>query len=71
MNLRFADYDIEQFTWSIATKRTQDEIANSIEAFKPADLKGARKVSVPAHLEPMLATLVTKPPDRLAVVLRN
>jgi bifunctional non-homologous end joining protein LigD len=56
-------YDIEQFTWSVATKRTQDEIADSIEAFKPADLKGARKAAVPAHLEPMLATLVTKPPS--------
>src|SRR5438552_12288080 len=55
-------YDINQFTWSVATKRTQDEIAENLEAIKPADLKGARKAAVPANLEPMLATVVTKPP---------
>ncbi|MGI8959678.1 MAG: DNA ligase D [Bryobacteraceae bacterium] len=55
-------YDIDQFTWSVATKRTQDEVADSLEAYKPADLKGARKAVILAHLEPMLATLVTKPP---------
>ncbi|MFL6351072.1 MAG: DNA ligase D [Bryobacteraceae bacterium] len=56
-------YDIDQFSWSIATKRTQHEIADSLEPFKPADLKGARKAVIPAHLEPMLATLATKPPS--------
>src|SRR5438270_2003455 len=55
-------YDIEQFAWSVATKRTQDDIAGNLEALKPADLKGARKAAVPTNLEPMLATGVTKPP---------
>ncbi len=55
-------YDIDEFAWSVATSRTQDEIAENIEPIKPADLKGARKSALPANLEPMLATAVTKPP---------
>lgn len=56
------DYDIDQFAWSVATKRTQDEIANDIDPIQVADVPGARKAAVPAHIEPMLATAVTKPP---------
>jgi bifunctional non-homologous end joining protein LigD len=56
------DYDIEQFAWSVATKRTQDQIAENVQPVSVADLPGARKSQIPAHLEPMLATAVTKPP---------
>ncbi len=56
------DYDINQFAWSVATKRTQEEIAENVEPLSVADLPGARKAAVPSHLEPMLATAVTKPP---------
>jgi bifunctional non-homologous end joining protein LigD len=55
-------YDIEQYAWSVATKRTQDEIAEEIEPVSVGELPGARKAAAPAHLEPMLATAVTKPP---------
>ncbi|MBV9762511.1 MAG: DNA ligase D [Acidobacteriaceae bacterium] len=55
-------YDIDQYAWSIATKRTQDEIAADIDPVTVADLPGARKGTAPANLEPMLATAVTKPP---------
>lgn len=55
-------YDINQFAWSVATKRSQDEIAENIEALQLAEYKGARKAAVPADLQPMLATAVTKPP---------
>ena len=58
-----ADYDIEQYAWSAATHRTQDEIARNVEPVSAADLKGAKKAAFPAELEPMLATAVTKPPD--------
>jgi len=56
-------YDIDQYAWSVATKRTQDEIARNVEAVRPADLKGAKKSALPKTLEPMLATAVTEPPD--------
>lgn len=55
-------YDIDQYAWSVATKRTQDEIAENIEPIRIADVPGARKAAMPAHIDPMLATLVTKPP---------
>jgi bifunctional non-homologous end joining protein LigD len=55
-------YDIEQFAWSVATKRTQEEIAKEVQPVNAADLKGARKAAVPASLDAMLATAVTKPP---------
>ncbi len=55
-------YDINEFSWSVATKRTQDEIAGNVDPVNVADLPGARKAPAPAHLEPMLATAVTKPP---------
>ena len=56
------DYDIEQLAWSVATKRTQDEIADGEDPVSVADLPGARKSHLPANLEPMLATAATKPP---------
>jgi len=55
-------YDVEQFAWSVATKRTQQEIAENAVALNPADLKGARKAAVPSSMDAMLATSVTKPP---------
>jgi len=55
-------YNIDQFAWSVATKRSQEEIAENQDPLEAADLPGARKASLPAHLEPMLATAVTKPP---------
>ena len=56
-------YDIDQFAWSVATRRTQDEIAQNVEQAQVADLPGARKAAFPRALEPMLATAVTKPPS--------
>ncbi len=56
-------YDINQYAWSIATKRTQDEIAENLEPIRIADVPGARKAAMPAHIEPMLATLVKSPPE--------
>lgn len=56
-------YDIDQFAWSVATKRTQDEIAEDIDSPQIGQVKGARKADVPSNLEPMLATAVTKPPS--------
>ena len=56
------NYDINEFAWSVATKRTQDEIADNLQPVSVADLKGARKAAVPSQLEPMAATAVTKPP---------
>ncbi len=57
------DYDIDQYAWSVATRRTQDEIGADIEPLKAEDLDGARKAALPAQLEPMLATAVMKPPE--------
>src|SRR5579875_1041346 len=34
-------YDIDQYAWSVAPQRTQDEIAENIEAVSVADLPGA------------------------------
>lgn len=56
-------YDINQFAWSVATKRTQDEIANDVKPLKVADLRGARKADLPDDIEAMAATAVTKPPS--------
>jgi bifunctional non-homologous end joining protein LigD len=56
-------YDIDQYAWSVATRRTQDEIAANDRPPSPGDLKGARKAPVPNFFEPMLATAVTKPPE--------
>ena len=56
-------YDINEFAWSVATRRTQDEIAENIAPLEIEKLKGARKTALPATPEPMLATAVTKPPN--------
>jgi bifunctional non-homologous end joining protein LigD len=56
------DYDIEQFAWSVKTKRTQDQIADNVPVLKASDLPGARKAVFPKTMEPMLATAVTEPP---------
>ena len=57
------DYDIEKFAWSVASKRTQQEIAEEATPLSVADLKGARKSELFASPEPMLATAVTTPPS--------
>lgn len=57
------NYDVEQFAWSVATKRTQDEIANDIDPIRLDELPGVRKSAAPSHIEPMLATAVTRPPS--------
>jgi len=56
------DYDVEKFAWSVATKRTQQEIAEGTAPLDVSDLKGARKATVPSSLDAMLATAVTAPP---------
>ncbi|MBV9444140.1 MAG: non-homologous end-joining DNA ligase, partial [Acidobacteriaceae bacterium] len=55
-------YDIDQFAWSVATHRTQEEIAANESSIEAADLPGARKAALPSVPEPMLATAVTRPP---------
>ena len=57
------NYNIDDFAWSVATKRTQEEIAGEVELVNVASLKGARKASPPTNLEAMLATAVSKPPS--------
>jgi len=56
------DYDIEKFAWSVATKRTQQEIAEDAPALNAAELKGSRKAPLPSSVQPMLATAITSPP---------
>ena len=56
------DYDIEKYAWSVATKRTQQEIAEGAPELNVADLKGARKGALLADPEAMLANAVTSPP---------
>jgi bifunctional non-homologous end joining protein LigD len=57
-------YDVEQFAWSVATGRTQEEIAanSGSDPINVAGLEGARKAALPSNLEPMLATAAAKPP---------
>ncbi len=55
-------YDINEFAWSIATKRTQEEIANNVQAATAADVKGAKKAPLLPNPEAMFATGATKPP---------
>ncbi|MCU1292303.1 MAG: ligase, partial [Bryobacterales bacterium] len=57
------DYDIDEYAWSVATKRTQQQIAENISSFSVAELKGAKKLALPEMIEPMMATAVTKPPQ--------
>lgn len=54
-------YDINEFAWSIATKRTQEEIANNVQSATAADVKGAKKAPLLANPEAMFATAGTKP----------
>ncbi len=56
-------YDINQFAWSVASKRTQEQIAENVETLNVADVTGARKAALPTDLQPMLATAVTKIPS--------
>jgi bifunctional non-homologous end joining protein LigD len=56
------DYDIDQFAWSVKTRRTQDEIASNVVPLAISDLPGAKKGPMPSCIEPMLASLATKPP---------
>jgi bifunctional non-homologous end joining protein LigD len=56
-------YDINELAWSVATRRTQQEIADNLSTISAKDLKGAKKAALPEMVEPMLATAVTKPPD--------
>jgi bifunctional non-homologous end joining protein LigD len=56
------DYNVDQYAWSVLSRRTQDEIANEVAPLQIADLKGAKKASLPATMEPMLAVLATEPP---------
>jgi bifunctional non-homologous end joining protein LigD len=56
-------WNIEQQDWSVLTGRSLREIENALPP-RPefaGELPGAKKASMPATLEPMLATLVEKP----------
>ncbi|HZQ53119.1 MAG TPA: DNA ligase D [Bryobacteraceae bacterium] len=55
-------YDIDKYAWSVASDRTQEEIAANVSPAKMEDLPGVRKAALPETIEPMLATAVTKPP---------
>jgi bifunctional non-homologous end joining protein LigD len=55
-------YDINKYAWSVATERTQEEIAANVSPAKMEDVPGVRKAALPETIEPMLATAVTKPP---------
>ncbi len=57
------DYDIDQYASSVATRRTQEQIAGAVEPLAASDLKGAKRAVLPATLEAMLATAVTTPPS--------
>lgn len=56
-------YDIDEYSFSVATKRSQDEIAQNVEQVGLADIAGARKTALREDIAPMLATAVTKPPE--------
>ncbi len=57
------DYDIDQFAWSVATKRSQDEIASNVEQVGLSEIPGAQKAKMPLGVGAMLATAVTEPPE--------
>ena len=62
-----ADYEIERHAYSVASGRSQDQIAQNIRPSPAASLDlesidGARKAVLPDALDPMLATGVTDPP---------
>lgn len=56
------DYNIDDYSFSVKTRRSQDEIASNVEQMGLGDIHGAVKADMPANIEPMLATAVTKPP---------
>jgi len=57
------NWDIEKLDWSVLSGRTIKEIEDGLSgrAATAADLPGARKASMPAAIEPSLATLIEKP----------
>ena len=55
-------YDVDQYAWSVATKRNQDEIADNVEEATPGALEGARKAALPETMTAMLAIAANKPP---------
>lgn len=57
------EYDIDQYAFSIATRRSQDEIAANVEQVGLGEIAGANKAELPSTLSAMLATAVTKPPE--------
>ena len=59
------NYDINQYSYSVKSKRSQDEIAEEKGGatwLNYDEIPGARKAAMPESLDPMLATAVTKPP---------
>ncbi len=59
------NYDINQFAYSVKSRRSQDEIADDKAGstwLNYSEIPGARKGKMPESLDPMLATAVTKPP---------
>lgn len=60
-------YNIDEYAWSVATRRTQEQIATNAQpsssaALDLANVDGAAKRAMPATMEPMLANAVTEPP---------
>ncbi len=57
------DYNIENYAWSVKTRRTQDQIASDVQPLEPKDLAGSKKAPLPATVDPMLAAIASKPPE--------
>lgn len=57
------EYDIDQFAWSVKTKRSQQQIAEEQQSFDIGQVKGAKESAMPEHMEAMLATAVSRPPS--------
>lgn len=57
------DYNIDDYAWSVATRRTQDQIAENVEPVQLADVPGAKKAPLPSGIDPMLATAVNAAPE--------
>ena len=56
-------YDIDQFAWSVKTKRSQEEIAEENQSANFGEIDGAQRSAMPSQVEPMLATAVAEPPS--------
>ena len=63
-------WNVEDYARSVLTGRTQQEIADNLPAVQPASatrslesLKGAVQSPLPRSIQPMLATLATRPPS--------